>query len=193
MIKLFSFLFLIGCAAELNTTEQANTFSEPPEPPVFGVNEREDCDQAEIGSSVCNLVLYDQNEEIWQLYDYAGKIIVIDISTVWCYPCQLAGYHAQPIQDEYDDEVIFATILVEGATGEPTTQEDIKEWVDEHGVTTAPVLQGNREYVVDPAGITGYLVGGFPTYIYIDRDLKIHTGHVGFNEGHVKLTLDGLL
>jgi len=193
VIKLFSFLFLIGCAAELNTTEQTNTFSEPSEPPVFGVNEGEDCDQAEIGSSVCNLVLYDQNEEIWQLYDYAGKIIVIDISTVWCYPCQLAGYHAQPIQDEYSDEVIFATILVEGATGEPTTQEDIKEWVEEHGVTTAPVLQGNREYVVDPAGITGYLVGGFPTYVYIDRDLKIHAGHVGFNEEHVKLTLDGLL
>ena len=184
----------MGCAAELKTNENdKDTLIEPPTPPVFGVNEREDCDQASIGSSVCNLVLLDQNKDIWELYDYSGKIIVIDISTVWCYPCQLAGYHAQPIQDDYGDDVVFATVLVEGATGEPTTHEDIKEWVDEHGVTSAPVLQGSREWVVDPAGITGYLVGGFPTYVYIDKDLKIHTGHVGFNEEHVRLTLDGLL
>ena len=193
MKNIFSLLFLMGCAAELETTGYEKELSEPLPPPEFGVNAAEDCDQAEIGSSVCNLVLYDQNEEIWQLYDHAGKVIIIDISTVWCYPCQVAGHHAQPIQDEYGDNIVFVTILVEGATGDPTTQNDIKDWVDDHAVTTAPVLQGNRDYVIDPAGLTGYLVGGFPTYIYIDQDLKIHTGHVGFNEEHVRLTLDGLL
>jgi thiol-disulfide isomerase/thioredoxin len=193
MKNIFSLLFLMGCAAELETTGHEKELSEPLPPPEFGVNAAEDCDQAEIGSSVCNLVLYDQNEEIWQLYDHAGKVIIIDISTVWCYPCQVAGHHAQPIQDEYGDNIVFVTILVEGATGDPTTQNDIKDWVDDHAVTTAPVLQGNRDYVIDPAGLTGYLVGGFPTYIYIDQDLKIHTGHVGFNEEHVRLTLDGLL
>ena len=195
MKKIFSLLFLMSCAAELKTEkgDSVSVEAEIVEPPEFGVNERDDCDQAAIGSSVCDLVLLDQNEEVWRLYDHAGKIIVIDISTVWCYPCQVAGHHAQPIQDDYGDNVVFATILVEGLTGEPTTQEDIQEWVTEHGVTTAPVLQGSREYVVDTAGITGYLVGGFPTYVYIDRDLKIHTGHVGFNEEYVRLTLDGLL
>ena len=193
MKNIFSLLFLMGCAAELETTGYEKELSEPLPPPEFGVNAAEDCDQAEIGSSVCNLVLYDQNEEIWQLYDHAGKVIIIDISTVWCYPCQVAGHHAQPIQDDYGDNIVFVTILVEGPTGDPTTQNDIKDWVEDHAVTTAPVLQGNRDYVIDPAGITGYLVGGFPTYIYIDQDLKIHTGHVGFNEEHVRLTLDGLL
>ena len=183
----------MGCAAELNTTDNNDSPVPPPEPPEFGVNEREDCDQAAIGSNVCDLVLLDQNEDIWRLYDHAGKVIVIDISTVWCYPCQVAGHHAQPIQDDYGDDVVFATILVEGPTAEPATQEDVQQWVEEHNVTTAPVLQGSREYVVDTAGITGYLVGGFPTYVYIDQDLKIHTGHVGFNEEHVRLTLDGLL
>ena len=193
MKNIFSLLFLMGCAAELETTEYEKELLESLPPPEFGVNATEDCDQAEIGSSVCNLVLYDQNEEIWQLYDHAGKVIVIDISTVWCYPCQVAGHHAQPIQDEYGDNIVFVTILVEGATGDPTTQNDIKDWVEDHAVTTAPVLQGNRDYVIDPAGISGYLVGGFPTYIYIDQDLKIHTGHVGFNEQVVRDTLEGLL
>ena len=170
MKKIFSLLFLMGCAAELKTEkgDSVSVEAEIVEPPEFGVNERDDCDQAAIGSSVCDLVLLDQNEEIWRLYDYAGKVIVIDISTVWCYPCQVAGHHAQPIQDEYGDDIVFATILVEGPTAQPTTQEDIQQWVDEHNVTTAPVLQGSREYVVDTAGITGYLVGGFPTSNSLD-------------------------
>jgi len=99
--KIFSLLFLMGCAAELKTEkgDSVSVEAEIVEPPEFGVNERDDCDQAAIGSSVCDLVLLDQNEEVWRLYDHAGKIIVIDISTVWCYPCQVAGHHAQPIQE----------------------------------------------------------------------------------------------
>ena len=46
---------------------------------------------------------------------------------------------------------------------------------------------------MDPAGITGYLVGGFPTYVYIDKNMTIHTGHVGFNEDFIRSTLNGLL
>ena len=46
---------------------------------------------------------------------------------------------------------------------------------------------------MDPEGITGYLVGGFPTYVYIDQELKIHLGHVGFSEEYMRMTLDGLL
>ena len=49
MKKLFSLLFLMGCAAELNTTDNNDSPAPPPEPPEFGVNEREDCDQAAIG------------------------------------------------------------------------------------------------------------------------------------------------
>ena len=195
LIPLSLSLFLMSCPAKLETSPSAADTQQttPAVPPEFGVNERDDCDQAAIGSSVCNLVLYDQNEEVWELYEHAGKIIVLDFSTVWCGPCQSAGHKAQPIQDEYGDQIVFVTILIEGATGTPATQEDITTWVEEHNITTAPVLQGSRDYTMDQAGITGYLVGGFPTYVYIDKDMKIHTGHVGFSEEYMRITLDGLL
>ena len=46
---------------------------------------------------------------------------------------------------------------------------------------------------MDPAGVTGYLVGGYPTYVYLDRDLNIADAHVGFNEEYMKNILDGMV
>ena len=186
-------MFMFGCAADLEITSSKDSAKSPAPPPEFGVNERDDCDQSAIGSSVCNLILYDQNGEIWELYDHTGTVVLLDFSTVWCGPCQVAGHRAQPIQDDYGDQFVFVTVLIEGATGEPATKEDVDTWAISHGITTAPVLQASREYVMDPAGITGYLVGGFPTYVYIDKNMIIHTGHVGFNEEYMRTTLDGLL
>ena len=99
----------------------------------------------------------------------------------------------QKIQDEYSEDVIFVTLLVQGPSGLPATDLDVSGWVETHGITTAPVLQASREYVMDQAGITGYLVGGYPTYVYLDRDLTIADAHVGYSEEHMKNILDGLI
>ena len=192
MIKLILML-MMGCAADLKTSNDADSLGPPPEPPVMGINERDDCDQKNVGSSVCNFVLLDQNGEFWELYDYTGKVVILDFSTAWCYPCQIAGNYTQAIQDEYDDDIVFVTLLIEGVSGLPSTEADVNEWVASHNITTAPVLRASREYVMDPQGVTGYLVGGYPTYVYIDQEMIIQAGHSGFNIDYVKNIIDGLL
>ena len=190
-------LTLLGCPAELEVAQNKDSgikTTVPAPPPEMGVNEKDDCDQIQIGSSVCNMFLFDQNNEIWELYKHKGKVIVLDFSTSWCYPCQMAGMHAQPIYDDYGGNVEFVTILVDGYTHSiPPTEDEIASWVENHNITTAPILRGSREYVADPAGITGYLIGGFPTYVFLDKDLKIHSGVVGFNEEYIRTIIDGLL
>ena len=158
-----------------------STAVEPAIPDQFGIIDTDQCDQQTIGSTVCNMIFYDQNKEIWQLYDHEGKVIILDFSTVWCGPCQIAGHYVQPIQDEYNETLEFVTVLVDGATGAPPTEDEINEWVVSHNITSAPVLYADRT-VLDQTGQTGYLVGGFPTYVFLDKDLKIHSGAVGFNE-----------
>lgn len=195
MKKLFFALgFLYACSPTdvkiktNNHTGESNLPAEELEP--VGIITADDCQQIDIGDKACNFRLTDQNGATWELYDHLGDVIILDFSTAWCYPCQLAGHHAQPIQDNYqDDGVQFVTVLIDGATSgvEPTTEE-ITSWVTSHNITSAPVLQGSRDKMIDSTGVgtDGYLLGGFPTYIYIGRDMKFYTAHVGFNEEYVR-------
>ena len=105
----------------------------------------------------------------------------------------MAAAHTQSIQDQYADDVVFVTLLIEGMDRFPATEDDVNMWVNSYGITSAPVLQASREYVMDQAGITGYLVGGYPTYVYLDRDLRINNAHTGFNEEYINSILNGLL
>ena len=194
MIKLL-ILSLLGCPATLKTKDNLSTdttVNEEVIPTQFGIIKTDDCDQKTIGSSVCNMIFYDQNKDVWQLYDHEDKVIILDFSTVWCMPCQNAGHYVQPIQDDYDGKIEFVTVLIDGMEGAPPTEEEINEWVTSHGITTAPVLYADRS-VADSTGVNGYLVGGYPTYVFITKDLKIHSGAVGFNEQHVRSTIDELL
>jgi len=199
MINIFLALSLFGCPAELQVSDTSTSIpisqseQQPEIPPELGVIERDDCDQKVLGSSVCNFILIDQNGEYWSLYDHKGKIIILDFSTAWCYPCQIAGNYTQPIQDQYASDVVFVTLLIAGESGADATAADVQTWVEGHNITTAPVLQASREYIMDQAGVTGYLVGGYPTYVYLDKDLKIANAHVGFSEEYMKNILDGML
>ena len=53
--------------------------------------------------------------------------------------------------------------------------------------------EASKDYIMDPAGVTGYLVGGYPTYVYLDRNLKIANAHVGFSEEYMKNILDRMI
>lgn len=195
MLNLYMIAILACGPGELEHTNNSKeiTAPEPPPPPV-GVIPDENCQHVNRGDTACNFILHDQNSINWELYEHEGEIVVLDFSTIWCYPCQLAGQYAQPIQDDYADQgVNFVTVLIDGADpGVEPTQDEIAEWVESHGITGAPILQGSREKMLssDPSGYDGYLLGGFPTYVYIGRDMKFYSAHVGFNEEHVRETIE---
>ena len=204
MKKLFFVMSFLSCChpAELKTDVKSNAHTgiliEDKEP--VGVIPDDDCQQIDIGDKACNFRLTDQNGDTWDLYEHEGDVVLLDFSTVWCYPCQVAGHHTQTIQDQYQSEGFqFVTVLLEGSTaGEVPTDLEVDTWVTEHGVTTAPVLEGSKEKMIDPQtpgavdvpGETGYLLNAYPTYIYIGRDLKFYAGHVGFSEDYIKQKIE---
>ena len=44
--------------------------------------------------------------------------------------------------------------------------------------------------MLDPTGEAGYALSGFPTYIYIGRDMTIYAGHVGFSDEYVRQKIE---
>ena len=205
MKKFFFVLGLSGIVAcapgNVETSNKTDTavVGQTPSPPLepVGVIPADDCQQIDIGDKACNFRLTDQEGNTWDLYSHTGDVIVLDFSAVWCYPCQLAAAFAQPMQDEFADEgVQIVTVLIDGPTpGEEPSEYDIDAWVNSHAITTSPVLQGSRDKMLDAQdgtipteelGITGYLLNAYPTYIYIDRDMKFYAGHVGFSEEYMR-------
>jgi thiol-disulfide isomerase/thioredoxin len=189
---------MIGCAKdedlpdesggqETETDEQMGEYQPPILNPI-GVIGADDCQHIDMGDKACDFRLTDQTGTTWDLYSHTGDVIVLDFSTVWCPPCQIAGHYMQALQDDYESEgVQIVTILIDGIEGTiPPTTEEIEEWVDVHSITTAPVLQGSRDKMFDPTGIEGYVIGAFPTYLYLGRDMTFYAGHVGFSDEYVR-------
>ena len=185
---------LLGCAPEMQVEGSDTALGPLPLPFIeYGINKTDICSHDQLGVTVCDFKFNDQNDEPWRLYEHKGKVIVLDFSTAGCGPWQAAGHSAQPVQDDYNGEVVVVTLMLANVLNMPPTLEDVQEWAEDHGNTSSPVLQSPAHQVIDPNGINGYIVQGYPTYIYLNRDMEIHLGHTGFNEEYMRNTIDELL
>ena len=76
----------------------------------FSIVDWDNCSQ-KIGDHPCDFTLIDQDGKEFNLYDHVGTIIIIDLSAMWCGPCQMAAIEVEDLQGDYGDDMIF------GATG----------------------------------------------------------------------------
>ena len=187
IIKALILLFssLLACVPELEVDSGA-------EEVVLGVHAASNCSQIP-GQTICNLILKDQNDKVWQLYDLKDNIVLLDFSAMWCGPCQNAAATVQKTQDDYESEGFrYVTVLIDDPDGDTIELEDVQAWANNYGIKTATVLQGNRD-LFDYNAIKGYPITGWPTFVFVDRDLNIYYGLRGYNEEYIRIKIEEML
>ena len=120
------------------------------------------------GQVVPDFRLADQfgNEvSLWQFY---GQVVLIDVSTMWCSPCQQIAVHTEETYLDYvDRDFMYLTILHENVHNEPPSQTDLNQWVDSFGITS-PVLADGQQLT---AGAVTQ--GQYPALLVVDRKMKV--------------------
>ena len=136
-----------------------------------------------MGDRACDYQLRDQNDSLWRLDSYLGDLILIDLSAMWCGPCQHAATTAQSTQDLYEAYGFhYVTVLIDDPTGEPVESADLELWANNYGILTAPILEGSRDLLQSGGATNGFPVTSWPTFILVNRKQEVVWGLRGFNE-----------
>ena len=140
------------------------------------------------GHTPCDFESIDSDGNVVLFSELVGSPVILDLSTMWCGPCNTAAGEIQEIQDAYP-ELSYVTILIENRSGEPPTAADVQLWEETHSITSAPVWGNSRDIVTsDPTETQGeFYLGGWPTFYFLDEDLKI----VGYQRGFDSAVIEG--
>ncbi|HHO49584.1 MAG TPA: TlpA family protein disulfide reductase [Deltaproteobacteria bacterium] len=163
-------ILAVGCTPRLYTQagqdlqpwiapENDWPLSPPPEGTVAG--------GFDVGAIVPDLRLVDQFGDEVSLWQFYGKVILLDVSTMWCAPCRDLAEHTEETNLRFGDDLIYVTILQETTEGAPPEQEDLELWVEAYGITSPVVADPDRlSYDAIRQNLR-------PAVLAIDRDLTI--------------------
>jgi peroxiredoxin len=126
----------------------------------------------EVGQVVPDLRLQDQFGAEVSLWQFAGDLILFDVSTLWCGPCQLLGADAESTYQKYKDQgFVYVTVIQQDNYGAPAKPQDVQAWADGFAIT-APVL-GDPDAKTTPALEVIGGIASFPGVLLVGRDLKV--------------------
>jgi peroxiredoxin len=126
----------------------------------------------EVGQTVPDLHLADQNGDEVSFASFEGDLVLLDVSTLWCGPCQLLAAEAEATWQRYRDQgFVYLTVIQQGQYADPATPGDVAAWADQFGIT-APVV-GDPDALTTPAlEVVGGVVA-FPGVLVVGRDQTV--------------------
>ncbi len=121
-----------------------------------------------VGEVPDDFLFMDQNGDLVSLWQFYGQVVVVDISTMWCAPCQDLAATVEETWETYkDDGFMYVTLLPENTATEVPSVDDLAYWADYFEIT-APVLAGDtnwhRDFITDES---------YPRIVVIDREMKV--------------------
>ena len=142
------------------------------------------------GEHPCDFKLINQDGKEVRLYDYYGKVIILDFSTMWCGPCQMAARSVDSTIEKFGAENIeYVTILIENTSGQPPTVHDLEVWAAYNNIEIGPVLAADRDFLFE----NEWQVEGWPTFYFIDKNMILRDSMRGYSSPRVDAIISTLV
>ena len=187
---------LVGCAPRLYDDRSKETGEAPPfEPPenswpVCSEEIPGDLDGVgfSTGDVIPNFSGPDQLGATLALYQFYGCLTVVDISTMWCAPCQALAADVDETAAEYaDDGVVYLTVLAQDLEGNVPDTADLGAWAEGFDITQ-PIGGDIGEWY---RGVV--TTNTFPRVILVGRDMKIVEADVPATDAEIRAAIESHL
>ncbi|MED5373652.1 MAG: TlpA disulfide reductase family protein [Myxococcota bacterium] len=182
-------LFLLACAPRLYS--DGDKVWSPPEnswPTASGLPEGFAAEGFAVGEVVPELVGADQFGDEVSLWQFYGDVVILDISTMWCAPCQDLAGDVTETQAHYEaDGVVYLTVLAQDRDGEAPSVDDLAEWADAFEIA-APIVGDDSDWYLDAVP-----TNTFPQLMVLDRELKVSARDLAASDAAIREQVDALL
>ncbi len=143
--------------------------------------------QHNIGDQIDNFKAKDINGKIVQLYDFKGKIILLDFWASWCVPCRTQiKEELSDLYKRYKDKLVIISYSLD----EKSAKQDWKNVSEEEHIQWVNLsnLKGFNDVIARK-----YNVNAVPNTFLINREGLIVKSFVGYKKGNVEKELKKLL
>lgn len=141
------------------------------------------------GEIAPDMRLLDQNGQEVSLWQFYGSVIILDVSTMWCAPCQQLADEICSVQKDYEAQgFVYLSMLAQNERGALPSTEDVGEWTSDHEIC-APVLGDDATWgqVLVPDGT-------FPRLSILDREMTMVDDNISpAEDAHIRDLIEGLL
>ena len=132
----------------------------------------------EVGDTVANFRLQDQNGDEVCAWQFGGRAMVIDVSALDCGPCQAAAEETDCLARDFGAEnFAYLTILRDHLDGNTAEPDDLQEWKEYFEID-----EPNTPLLLDPGSIwSAGLTDNPPAFVVVNADLQITGVQFGFD------------